>query len=225
MVLASWLVLISGYQLYAWSNGLSPLEAARNLVGVVEMGPTVTALGALIYVSLWIARPLVLFPAGLLAVAAGFAFGPIVGVALTLVGGNASASVSYLLGRYFGAGVFGVGTSHRLDRARRYLKRLRGSGFETILAMQLVYVPFDLVNCTAGFFCVRWRQFALATLLGTLPGTVSFVLLGASLEMRSIHTLALDPRLLLTAVSIFLISVLASRYLRRREGGRKGEES
>ena len=226
LALAFWLALICGYQLYAWGDGPSPLETGRHLLHLPAAGPGVV-FGVLVYLVLWAARPLVLFPAGLLAAATGLAFGPAAGVVLTLVGGNASASVAYLLGRYFGNGL-PEAAGRRTGLARRCAERLRGNSFEAVLALQLVYMPFDLVNCTAGLLRVRWRRFALATLLGTLPGTVSFVLLGASLGPGHTGPLPFDPRMLSAAAGVFLVSLLAYRYTKRRERQRthnlKGDE-
>ncbi len=210
LALAFWLLLILGYYSYTGLAGIPPAEAARRLAdpGAAE------AFGALVYLVLWVLRPLLLFPAGVLAAAAGFVFGPVAGVGLAFIGGNLSASVAYLLGRYFGGGL--VEGRHRRTRTSRYADRLRDDGFEAVLAAQLVYLPFDLVNCTAGFIRIRWRRFALATLLGTLPGTVSFVLLGAALGTNSGHPFILDTGLLTAAVGVFLISILACRYVKRR---------
>ena len=44
--------------------------------------------------------------------------------------------------------------------------------------MRLVYVPYDLVNYLAGFLRIGWMPFILATALGSLPDTLSFVLFG-----------------------------------------------
>ena len=48
--------------------------------------------------------------------------------------------------------------------------------------MRLLFLPYDLVNYVCGALRITWSSFLLATALGSLPGTVSFVLLGASLE-------------------------------------------
>jgi uncharacterized membrane protein YdjX (TVP38/TMEM64 family) len=60
------------------------------------------------------------------------------------------------------------------------------------------------------------RSFLTATALGSLPGTVSFVLLGASLERLDQGIKGLDHRVLAGSLVLFLASLGASRWLRHR---------
>ncbi len=93
-----WVGLLFGYQWYAWRQNLSTFEAVRHLIDFMSSGLA----GPLLYVIFYAVRPLILFPARLLTVVAGFVFGPALGVVLTVFGSNISASVAYLAGRYFG---------------------------------------------------------------------------------------------------------------------------
>lgn len=171
-----WCGLLGGGYWYAWRYDLTPLEAVQRLVDSM----TSSALGPLIYLVFYAARPLVLFPASLLTVAAGFVFGPVLGTLLVVLGSNLSASVAYVVGRYFGGRL--LDTERAAGVVRRYAQWLRENSFESVLLMRLVYAPYDLVNYLAGSLKVRWTPFILATALGSLPGTVSFVLFGASIE-------------------------------------------
>jgi uncharacterized membrane protein YdjX (TVP38/TMEM64 family) len=154
LALTFWVLLLGGYQLYAWRSDLTPVEAVRVLVGFMENGVA----GAIVFLAVYTVRPLILFPASVLTVGAGFVFGPILGVVLTVVGSNASATVAYLAGRYFGEGLVrseGV--------VRRYTGRLRENSFETVLTMRLVFVPYDLVNYLTGILRIAplaftWRR-------------------------------------------------------------------
>lgn len=127
LALPLWLLLIGGYGLYSWRTGLSPSEAAHGLIHFMAAGTT----GALLYVALYAVRSLVLFPASVLAVAAGFVFGPLLGITLTVVGSNLSASVAYLVGRYFGRGVLDpVDPERPAGKMEGYAERIRENGFE-----------------------------------------------------------------------------------------------
>jgi len=137
--------LIVAYQLYAWHNELSPSGVVHRLADFMAT----SMIGALVYVALYVACPLVLFPVGLLAVAAGFVFGPVEGVILTLLGINTSASVAYLAGRYFGEGLFDPEKADGV--VGRYAERMRANGFETVLITRFFFLPFDPVNYLAGF--------------------------------------------------------------------------
>ena len=103
IALLFWFVLLAGYQLYSWRSGLTPREAAEHLIHLMNLG----AAGALIYVAFYASSRLVFFPPTLLTIASGFVFGPAWGVFLAVLGSNAAAVVSYLMGRYFGRGLLG----------------------------------------------------------------------------------------------------------------------
>ena len=94
---------------------------------------------------------------------------------------------------------------------------MRRHSFETVLVMRLLFLPFDAVNYLAGVLRLRWPPFLLATALGSLPGTVSFVLLGASLERVDEGIGGIDPAALIAGVAIFVVSLVLARLLRRRE--------
>lgn len=204
-----WVALLGGYQVYVWRAGLSPLEAVQGLIDF--MGASL--LGPLIYIASYAVRPLILFPASLLTVAAGFVFGPVLGVVLTVVASNTSATVAYLVGRFFGGDlVKGEGV------VQRYARRLRQNSFETVLTMRFIFLPFDFVNYLAGFLKINWGAFILATILGSLPGTLAFVLFGASIEMNFTGgTPSLNPGVLVASAVIFVASIAISQIFKRRE--------
>ncbi len=182
-----WCGLLLGYQWYAWRQDLSTLEAVQHLIDFMSSGLA----GPLIYVVFYALRPLVLFPASLLTWAAGFVFGPVLGLLFTVLGSNISASVAYLAGRYFGGSFQNTGYT-----LQGYAERLHGNSFESVLIMRLIFVPFDAVNYAVGLLHVRYRPFILATILGSLPGTTAFVLFGASMQgsfRRNAAPRPLDP--------------------------------
>ena len=101
---------------------------------------------------------------------------------------------------------------------QRYAQRLRKRSFETVFIMRLIYLPYDLVNYLAGLLRVRYLSFISATVLGSLPGTVSFVLFGASLEHFSLTSLPkFNPWLLVISIALFVASLLLSRWFQRLE--------
>nr|MBA2344559.1 hypothetical protein [Rubrobacter sp.] len=94
------------------------------------------------------------------------------------------------------------------------------NGFETVLLMCLVYAPLDLVGMMAGFLRIRWKSFALATALGLIPATLSWVLFGASIETDLTGGRPeINPLMLLASLVLLAGSLSLSRYLRRRNRG------
>lgn len=179
-------------------------------------------LAPLLYILIYAVRPLTLFSATLLTVAGGFLFGPLWGVGLTMLAANISASVAYVIGRFFGRGVLSDEQSAGL--LQRYADRLRRHSFATVLIMRFIYLPFDLVSYLAGFLSIRYLSFMLATILGTIPGTIAFVLLGAAASPQDVQQLfltgrlpTLDLRVLALSLVMFVASLVLARLLRRRE--------
>ncbi len=82
--------------------------------------------------------------------------------------------------------------------------------------MRLLFLPYDLVHYLAGFLRVRPVAFLAATALGSLPGTVAFVLLGTSLSRLDRGMGAIDRRVLGLSVGLMALSALGARLLRRR---------
>lgn len=107
-----------------------------------------------------------------------------------------------------------------------YADRMRANGFEAVLMTRFFFLPFDLVNYLAGFLRIGWKPFTLASMLGSLPGTVSFVLLGSSIGMNFAEgTPKLDARMLVASVLILAVSLSLSQYLKRRNrGDREGTD-
>ncbi len=209
---AIWLTAIGGYAWYASANALTPLKAVQQLIDAL----TGTAWGPLAYILAYALRPLLLFPATLLTVAGGLLFGPVAGVIYTVLGSNASTLVSYAVGRLLGQGVLPADSSTGL--LQRYTERLRANSFETVLVMRFIFLPYDLVSYLCGFLRIDWRGFLLATALGSLPGTISFVSFGASLQGSLTDlTPQLDPWTLGVGVVMFIVSLALSRWFRRRE--------
>lgn len=210
LVLAFWLAALGAYQWYAWSHQLGPIQVVQRLLAFLQTG-----YGPLLFIALYAVRPLFLFSAVLLTVAGGFVFGPLLGLVYTVIGSNLSATVAYLLGRFLGAGLLEGQPSAGL--VRRYAERMRDSSFETVLVMRFVFLPYDLVNYLAGLLHIRWAPFILATLLGSLPGTLAFVLFGASIQRFDGRLPQIDPRTLAASALIFVLSLGLARLFRRRE--------
>ena len=214
IALAFWLAILGGYWWYISANDLTIEDSARRIADIL----TNSAYGPLIYIILYIIRPLIFFPATLLTVLSGFLFGPIWGVIYTILGSNASAMLAFSIGFYFGKGVLEDGDDAKL--IQRYAGRMRDNSFETVLLLRLLFLPYDLVNYSSGFLRIGWKAFLLATIIGSIPGTISFVLLGTSfgtLDELLAGELKLNPAALALSILLILGSIGFSRYLKKRE--------
>jgi uncharacterized membrane protein YdjX (TVP38/TMEM64 family) len=140
-----------------------------------------------------------------------------------VIGSNMSATLAFVFGRAFGQGVLPAGAEgDTVGIVSRYAERLRANAFTTVLVMRLIYLPYDLVSYLAGFLRVPYRPYLLGSLLGSLPGTLTFVLAGASLNIDDIFAgrfdiSAINPWTLVLSAVLFAAGLVISRLLRRKE--------
>ena len=216
IVAGIWVSAIVAWQIHQSSNGLSTTETAQRFIDTVGG----SWWGIFAYVLVYLARPIVLFPASILTIVGGILFGPVIGVLVVVVAANASAMIAYGVGRLLGHAPGADDTASVDDTesfARRWSNRLRSNSFETVLIMRLLFLPYDLVNYASGILRLRWLPFLMATALGSLPGTISFVLLGASIDSVDEGLGGIDPAILVASVVIFVVSLGVARLVRRRQ--------
>lgn len=218
--LAIWLMLLVAYWQYTRANGITPLESVQRLVEF--MGSS--GAGVLVYILVYMLRPVLFFPATLLTLAGGYLYGPFLGVVVVVVASNLSSMVAYTIGRFFGAGVLDQSSDSGV--LQHYAERMRRNSFETVLIMRFIFLPYDLVSYFSGFLRIRWQGFLLATALGSIPGTIAFVLFGASIESGFTGELPqLNGTMLAVGVLMFVVSLGLSRWFRRREARRAAATS
>ena len=151
---------------------LTPQRVREFLLGYGFWAPVV-------YIMFYIIRPLVFFPAGILSISGGLAFGPLFGTVYTMIGATLCALWEFLFARAFGrkaVSKFLKGKIAELDRG------IEKHGFMTVLWVRLIpSVAYDMQNFGFGLTKVKLRDYFWATLLGIMPGTFAFVYLGSSL--------------------------------------------
>lgn len=208
-----WLAAIIAWQTHQNSSGLSTVQNAQRFIDVVGA----SWWGVFAYFLVYLARPIVLFPASLLTIVGGILFGPVLGALVVVIAANASAMVAYGIGRLLGRAPGRSASKDDESVARRWTNRMREHSFETVLIMRLLFLPYDVVSYLAGILRLRWLPFLVATALGSLPGTVSFVLLGASLDGVDEGLDGIDQVALVAGVMIFVASLVVARRVRRRQ--------
>jgi uncharacterized membrane protein YdjX (TVP38/TMEM64 family) len=208
VVAAVWTAMVVAFLVYEHSSGESPTATAQRLVAAARGNWW----ALLAYLAISVVRPVVMFPATLVTVAAGMLFGPALGIGVAVVAASSSALVVYSIGRRVGRA---PAKSARHTALEGWIERLRSNSFESVLVMRLLFLPYDLVNYWCGLIGVRRRQFLAATMIGSLPGTVAFVLIGASITRLDQGVSGIDRSTLLWSSGLIGASIVASRVLRR----------
>lgn len=206
-----WVIALVAYGTYTYQKGLTPWETLQQLGEFLSTSHW----GPLIFIALYTLRPVFLFSAAVLTIGGGAFFGGLWGFIYTVIGSNAGATLAFYIGRFLGEGVLDE-NSQSEEGMGKWITRMRKSSFETVFIMRLAFLPYDLVNYMAGFLRISYIPFILATILGSLPGTLSFVLFGASSGLSS-GTPKFDWRVMAASVAIFLISVAISKVVKKKE--------
>jgi uncharacterized membrane protein YdjX (TVP38/TMEM64 family) len=215
---AIWAALVGAFLGYSLITGRTATETLQDLIGLLR-----TPLGPLLYIVIYTLRPLAFFSAVVVTLLGGAIWGPILGTLFVVIGSNMSATLAYAFGRAFGQDLLPEGSDGAASGViSRYAARMRANAFGTILVMRLIYLPYDLVNYLAGFLRVPYRPYIVASILGSLPGTLTFVLAGASLNIDDIFAgrfsiSAINPWTLALSAVLFVGGIAISRRLRRTE--------
>jgi uncharacterized membrane protein YdjX (TVP38/TMEM64 family) len=164
---------VSGYVLTAHRGWF---DDPRVLKGeVVAWG----AWGPIIYILLYAVGPSFLVPGAVMTITAGLAFGAWWGSLWSLIGADAGAILAFGAGRFLGRSFVERTMGIRL---RQTLDRLERNGFYLTLYLRLVpLIPYNAFNLLAGASPIRFNDYLWASIIGMIPGTVLFALLGDSL--------------------------------------------
>lgn len=211
-----WVALLVGARQYMSANNLTFAQLTRQL----QDGLTGEWWGALLYVAIYLIRPLILFPASLLTILGGSVYGLPLGFVLVLLTGTASATVPYVVGRWFSTGeaVKEEAVEEGGSALKRFVAVLRRNPFQAVLTARLLFLPYDAVSLIAGNLRISFLTFFLATALGNVVGTFAYVGIGASIQ-GDITTgdVSLDWRILAASLAVLVISLVASRYFKARQ--------
>ncbi|HEY5363316.1 MAG TPA: TVP38/TMEM64 family protein [Aestuariivirga sp.] len=179
-----------GFQYYLGIESL-----AENQATLQDFVTQHVALAIALYFLLYVAVVSLSLPgAGLLSIVGGFIFGWALSVPVTIVAATIGAVIVFkIVQSSLGATM--------AQRAGPFLQKLE-RGFETnafsyLLFLRLVPAfPFFAVNAVAGLTRMKLRTFALATLVGIIPGTFAFAIVGRGLGSvldgaRAVHAACL----------------------------------
>ncbi|WP_349407415.1 TVP38/TMEM64 family protein [Pseudalkalibacillus sp. SCS-8] len=197
--------LISAFILFAIWFSTTQLDLNANEIRDWIIGFGVFA--PLIYMILYTVRPLIFFPASVLSITGGLAFGPLFGTIYTVLGATAGAILSFIVARKLGKN---IANKEWKGKGRAIQSQLEKNGFFYVLLFRFIPLfNFDLISYTAGVSKVRFRDFFLGTLIGIIPGTFAYNFLGSSLVSG-------DPKIILFAVIVFAALSLIPMWVRNK---------
>jgi len=156
------------------------LPVRQYLVDALEWTQSLGAWGPIFVALFYIVACVFLLPGSVLTLGAGFLFGVPVGLLSAWIGATLGACVAFLVGR----------TLARDWVARKVLRNPKFAavdeavgreGFKIVLLLRLSPVfPFNFLNYALGLTKVSFGEYALASLIGMLPGGLMYVYFGSA---------------------------------------------
>ncbi len=157
------------------ATGFNPQSLLRS---ALEWVNGLGAVGAIVFIGLYILATVAFFPGSLLTLGAGVVFGVGLGSLYVFIGATLGATAAFLVGRYLARGwvskkIAGNPKFRIIDEA------VGREGFKIVLLTRLSPVfPFNLLNYAYGVTGVSLKDYVLAS-IGMIPGTVMYVYIGS----------------------------------------------
>lgn len=172
-LLALLIVVVGGFWAFRHFQIQSLLQdVLQRIAGLGGWGPV-------IFVVVYVLATVLLIPGSVLTLGAGAVFGLGWGLVWVTLGANLGAHAAFLVGRFFAREwvarqIAGHAGFNAIDRA------VADEGWKIVGLTRLSPAfPFTFLNYAFGLTRVSFRQYALATFFGMMPGTVLYVYLGA----------------------------------------------
>ncbi len=156
------------------------LPARQYLVDALEWTQGLGAWGPIFLALFYIVACVFLLPGSVLTLGAGFLFGVPVGLLSAWIGASFGACVAFLVGRtlardWVARKVAGNPKFAAVDEA------VGREGFKIVLLLRLSPVfPFNFLNYALGLTKVSFGKYALASIIGMLPGGLMYVYFGSA---------------------------------------------
>ncbi len=146
-------------------------------------------------------------PRQVIAFLGGYAFDVGLGTLLGALAALLGCALSFVYARFFGKGLLRARLGERAGRFDRFIHHHPFS--MTVLVRLLPVGSNVLTNLAAGISSIRPLPFFLGTLVGYLPQTLIFALVGSGTQINPVLKIGL-------AIVLFLVSVVLGLYLYRR---------
>lgn len=174
------IALVVGALAAAWRyTPLSELVTAERVIDWAEsVGQVPWA--ALVVMAAYTPACFIMFPRPLITLFAVIAFGPLSGLAYSLLGITVAALATYFVGCALPRHTVRKLAGSKVNEMTEVLRR---RGLLAVFAVRIVPVaPFAIEGMVAGAIRIKLWHFALGTVLGMLPGTLTTTVFGDQIK-------------------------------------------
>ncbi|ACB84457.1 TVP38/TMEM64 family protein [Natranaerobius thermophilus] len=206
------IVLLIGVGTGSYYLYLNDIITAENIYLFLE---NYAYLAPLLYFLIHVIRPFTMLPSSILSVVAGLTFGSWIGFLICITGFLLGTSTAYIMGKVFQL----KWLISRYPQSQQLIQVLKENSTDNILlGISLRFVPIfpsDLVSFAFGVCKIRYREFALGTLIGSFPGLFMFYYAGIQFQQQSYFNLIL---ILIAFVILTLIFWKKKQYYKEKFG-------
>jgi uncharacterized membrane protein YdjX (TVP38/TMEM64 family) len=166
--------------------------------------------GALLFLLMGAVFTAIGLPRQIIAFLGGYAFNLWLGTLLGALAALLGCMLGFAYARFFGKGLLRARLGERAGRFDRFI---HDHPFSMTVLIRLLPVGSNLLtNLVAGITSIRSLDFFAGSLIGYLPQTLVFALVGSGVHIAPMLKLTL-------AVALFLVSMALGMYLYRRTRG------
>lgn len=165
----------------------------------------------IIYIVIYTIATILVLPSTALNLTGGAIFGIWLGTLWTSIAAIIAAVVAFAFTRTVGREIIAQKLAGRWQSMDAEMHQ--GGLFYMFAIRLLPIIPYGLVNFAAGLTSVRFRDYFLGTVLGTVPGVLPFVMLGSS-GLQAMRTGDVLP--LVGALALIGLLVGGATWYRRR---------
>ncbi|MDD6795202.1 MAG: TVP38/TMEM64 family protein [Clostridiaceae bacterium] len=174
--------------------------------GIVDFIRNQGVYAELTYLLIFVLKPfLVVIPSNIIAITGGIIFGPVEGFLLSMLGffisGTIAFYISRLLGKDFVQSIIG-------DKFIKLDKNIREHGFRIMFLLRLPPVlPYDPLSYTSGFTNIYYKDFILASVLGVVPETLCYSILGPNFSTPW------SPKFIIPLLIIVIATIMSKKVM------------
>ncbi|MDR7072634.1 TVP38/TMEM64 family protein [Fictibacillus barbaricus] len=161
-------------------------------------------LAPVLFIVLYTLRPFVLFPSSIFAITSGLSFGFYWGCLYTYLGSLGGGLITYFAINRLGR--FKKSKQWKNERYEKIRSNIEKEGFRYVLLLRLLPVlNYDLVSYLTSITNIKFKDYAAATAIGIIPGTLAYTYLGTSMTAGSKEVVWIGTTLLFVLVGIPLL--------------------
>ncbi|MEM1037188.1 MAG: VTT domain-containing protein [Pseudomonadota bacterium] len=176
--------LIAAVLLGAWQLGLFQYLSLDTLREQQETLKTFVAenliLAVVAYIVIYAVATSIMMPGALwITIAGGLLFGLVGGSVMTVIGATTGASMLFFAAKTS----FGAALRNRTGGfLSKMEKGFKEDSFSYMFALRLLpIVPFPVANIAPAILGAKYRDYAITTAIGIIPGVIAYTWIGASL--------------------------------------------